>query len=195
MSNDKAAFLGPRSENHEALENLILEALRDHVYWRRNFHPEDPPAIEEIDKSQASFLEKNSRLQQELFSILAELKRGVPFYSLRYFGHINGDLLLPAIVGYFAAMLYNQNNVVAESSPVTIVKELEYVKALTNMLGLPKLDLKRLRHSPESCSWGHLCSGGTTANMEALWVARNIKFYPLSVRLMTEIRDEFSFLK
>ena len=38
-------FLGPYGENDALLEKLVVEFLRDHVYWRRNFHPEDPPAI------------------------------------------------------------------------------------------------------------------------------------------------------
>jgi hypothetical protein len=38
-------FLGPYGENDQLLEKLVVEFLRDHVYWRRNFHPEDPPAI------------------------------------------------------------------------------------------------------------------------------------------------------
>ena len=40
-----ACFLGPYGENDTLLEKLVVEFLRDHVYWRRNFHPEDPPAI------------------------------------------------------------------------------------------------------------------------------------------------------
>src|SRR5262245_32602649 len=34
-------FLGPKAENADLLERLVLEALRDCVFWRRNFHPED----------------------------------------------------------------------------------------------------------------------------------------------------------
>ena len=40
-----ACFLGPYGENDGLLEHMVVEFLRDHVYWRRNFHPEDPPAI------------------------------------------------------------------------------------------------------------------------------------------------------
>jgi hypothetical protein len=29
-------FLGPYGENDELLERLVVEFLRDHVYWRRN---------------------------------------------------------------------------------------------------------------------------------------------------------------
>lgn len=131
----KAAFLGPHSENNDILEELIIEALRDHFYWRRNFHLEDTPAITQKDKIDPIFLDLTAKLRQELFNILSELKKGVPFYSLRYLGHINSDLLIAAIVGYFSAMLYNQNNVVVESSPITIEKELEYIDALARMVG------------------------------------------------------------
>lgn len=32
-----ACFLGPYGENNNLLEKLVVEFLRDHVYWRRNF--------------------------------------------------------------------------------------------------------------------------------------------------------------
>ena len=38
---------------------------------------------------------------------------------MRSHGHMLWDQVLPAMVGYFAGMLYNQNNVAAEASPVT----------------------------------------------------------------------------
>jgi hypothetical protein len=34
-------FLGTKAENADMLERLVLETLRDCVFWRRNFHPED----------------------------------------------------------------------------------------------------------------------------------------------------------
>ena len=34
--------------------------------------------------------------------------------------------------------------------------------------------------------WGHLTSGGTVANFEALWVARNVKYLPVSLRWVAE---------
>jgi hypothetical protein len=38
----EAWFLGTKAENAEELERLIVEAIRDHAFWRRNFHPQDP---------------------------------------------------------------------------------------------------------------------------------------------------------
>jgi len=43
----EAWFLGPRGENAEEFERLVVDALRDHVYWRRNYHPGDPSHITE----------------------------------------------------------------------------------------------------------------------------------------------------
>ena len=195
MSIEKAAFLGPQAENQEILEKFIDDVLKDYIYWRRNIHPEDSPAISEEDKVQPEIIFKNSELKKELFKILSELKKGAPTFSKRYFGHLLSDLFIPSIVGYFAAMLYNQNNVVAEVSPVTTNKELEYMREISKMLSYPEMDNTKLSHEPAATSWGHLTSGGTSANLEAMWVARNIKFYPLSVKLLTKRNNSFSELK
>jgi len=193
MSIEKAAFLGPQAENQEILEELINDVLKDYIYWRRNIHPEDLPSITERDKFDDTFLQKNSELKQELFTILSELKKGAPTFSKRYFGHLLSDLYISSVVGYFGAMLYNQNNVVAEVSPVTSVKELEYMSEISKMLSYPQMDIDKLSSSPSESSWGHLSSGGTSANLEALWVARNVKFYPLAIRLLAK-NEEFKEL-
>ena len=191
----KAAFLGPQAENKEILEDLIIDALRDYIYWRRNIHPEDLPSVSEKDKIQPSFVQTKSAVKQELFNILSELKKGAPIFSKRYFGHILSDLFIPSVAGYFAAMLYNQNNVVAEVSPVTIEKELDYIKEISKMFSYPVLDINKLSKSPKDSSWGHLSAGGTTANLEAMWVARNIKFFPLAIRLLSKTNNKFKNLQ
>ena len=43
-------FLGPKAENAETFERLLLDAFRDHVFWRRNHHPEDGFLVEESEK-------------------------------------------------------------------------------------------------------------------------------------------------
>jgi glutamate/tyrosine decarboxylase-like PLP-dependent enzyme len=192
----KAAFLGPKGENADELERLLLEVLRDHVFWRRNFHPSDPRLIDERDKRSEAFDEMSARLRDELSQILAQLKRAAPLYSPRQVAHIVSDPSLPALVGYFAGLLYNQNNVVAEVSPETVREEREYFKGLAQMLGyppfLPETLPSETRTGRPAYSWGHLCSGGTVANLEALWIARNVRLYPLAVRLVVEESDEFA---
>ena len=194
----KAAFLGPKGENADELERLLLEVLRDHVFWRRNFHPSDQRLIDERDKRSPEYDEMMARMRDKLFQILAELKRAAPLYSTRQIAHIVSDPTLPALVGYFAGLLYNQNNVVAEVSPETVREEREYLKALARMVGypdfLPETIPAGAREERTPFSWGHLCSGGTVANLESLWMARNVRLYPLAVRLLAAQESDFEYL-
>jgi glutamate/tyrosine decarboxylase-like PLP-dependent enzyme len=186
----KSWFLGPKSENADLMERLMLEVFRDHVFWRRNFHPEDEVVIQEIDKR--NYEDAASKMRKELFSLLAQLKAGVPFFSPRYVGHMLSDVFVPAMLGYFAGMLYNPNNVTSEVSPVTARLELECTLQLARLVGY--IDNEQLKiassnlHKPNAKLpvWGHLTSGGTVANLEALWVARNLKYFPLAVKRMLE---------
>ena len=164
-----AWFLGPRGENAELLERLVTEALRDHVFWRRNYHPEDGITIRETEKRSEGYEDAVATLTQELMGLLAELKRGVPFFSGRYKGHMSFEQTIASQIGYFAAMLYNPNNVAIEASPVTTRLELEVAAQLAAMIG----------YDPAT-SWGHLASGGTVANFEALWIARNVLYLPVA---------------
>jgi glutamate/tyrosine decarboxylase-like PLP-dependent enzyme len=165
----RAWFLGPRGENAELLERLVVESLRDHVFWRRNYHPEDGFTIRETDKRQEGYENSVAVLTQELLGLLAELKQDVPFFSGRYKGHMIAEQTIAAQVGYFATMLYNPNNIAAEISPVTTRLEMEVAADLARMIG----------YDPRS-SWGHLTSGGTVANFEALWLARSARYLPVA---------------
>src|SRR5690606_24928417 len=92
-----ALFLGPYGENDTLLEAMVVEFLRDHVYWRRNFHPEDPPAIPTHAAQSPGYQAITARMRRELHSLSAALKRSVPFHSPRYIGHMASDLLLPGL--------------------------------------------------------------------------------------------------
>lgn len=88
--------------------------------------------------------------------------------------------------------MFNPNNVSVEASPVATVLELEAGKQLCKMLGyrleegmiLPGFpdEIEPALGPGERVSWGHITCGGTVANLESLWAARNLKFYPLSLR-------------
>jgi glutamate/tyrosine decarboxylase-like PLP-dependent enzyme len=161
----RAWFLGPRAENADMLERLVVEALRDHVFWRRNFHPEDGFVIRELDKRSEGYESAVATLTQELLGLLAALKRDVPFFSGRYKGHMLFEQTIAGQIGYIAAMLYNPNNISAEAAPVTTRLELEVAAQLARMIGYD-----------ETRCWGHLTSGGTVANFESLWIARNVHY-------------------
>ena len=178
-------MIGPKAENMEIFRSLILEALDDHMYWRRNFHPEDKHVISAVDQSKEGYRKFTDNLRDLMFEFLSDAKDGIPFFSPRYVGHMNTDLLLPSLVGYFSAMLYNQNNVSDEASPVTVRLEGEVIDMLLKMVGMnprPRPQSKDEAEDKEG-GWGYLCSGGTAANIYSLWVARNLRTLPIAVRL------------
>ena len=179
--NTSALFLGTKAENAGIFEKLILDAFRDHVFWRRNFHPEDPMFLSQNDKRSYGYEETVDSFKSKFYELISRLKKSVPFYSPRYLGHMTADILMPAIVGYFSTMLYNPNNVCYEASPVTSELEIEVGRDLAHLMGF---------YSQKS--WAHLTSGGTVANIEALWVIRNIKYFPLVAKgIIKKYKKEF----
>ena len=168
-----AMFIGPKAENGDVLIDSINNVLDDYIYWRKNYFPMDSSTMgtETKEENYLFFDEFNSSLQ----SMLNELKEGFPFHSPRYMGHMLSGQTLPSIVGYFAGMLYNPNNVTDEAAPVTVAKEIEYGRLICEMIGYST-----------SKSWAHICSGGTLANLEALWVARLVQFLPLCIQEVCE---------
>lgn len=169
-------FLGSYGENNDAFEKILVELLRDHVYWRRNFHPEDPPPISTLASASPEYREFMARMRRELHLLTAALKRSVPFASPRYIGHMASDLLLPGLIAQMAALPYNPNNVVDEAAPVTVDLEIDAGLQLARMLGMPADESRR------PCAFGHLTSGGSMANYEALWLQRSVRSFPLALK-------------
>ena len=169
-------FLGPSGENDRWLEELIVEFVRDHAFWRRNFHPEDGHRITAESFYRPDFLQAKARTRQALIRLSGELKRSVPFFHPRYVGHMSSDLLIPGLVARIVTTLYNPNNVSEEAAPVTLTHELETGRELASMFGF------NVDPSVAPCAWGHLTSGGTLANYEALWNFRAVKFYGVALQ-------------
>ncbi len=173
---DAPCFLGPYGENDTLLEKLVVEFLRDHVYWRRNVHPEDPPAIATDAATTPAYREFEARMRRELHSLSAALKRSVPFHSPRYIGHMVSDLLLPGLAAQFLALPYNPNNVSYDAAPVTIDLEIKAGLQLARMFGYVD-DPAR-----PDCAFGHLTSGGTLANLQGLRLTLATKAFPVALR-------------
>ncbi|MCC2615065.1 hypothetical protein LJ739_02260 [Aestuariibacter halophilus] len=171
-----AYFLGAYAENNDVFEEAWLEFYRDHVYWRRSFHPEDSPPVEVVSQYQDGFLKKVGATKQALHQLTAKLKQSVPFYHPRYIGHMSSDLLMSGLLGQMITTLYNPNNVSVEAAPVTVDLELEYAKKLAQMLGFKTDDTL-----PE-CAFGNLTSGGTLANYQGLWYGLALKHYPFALQ-------------
>lgn len=170
-----ACFLGPYGENDTLLEKLVVEFLRDHVYWRRNFHPEDPPAISTAAAQHPDYQAFEARMRRELHQLSAALKKSVPFHSPRYIGHMASDLLLPGLAAQILTLPYNPNNVSEDAAPVTVELEVKVGLQLAGMLGYID-DPAR-----PDCAFGHLTSGGTLANYQALRLALAQKAFPVAL--------------
>jgi glutamate/tyrosine decarboxylase-like PLP-dependent enzyme len=176
----EAWFLGPKAENAEILHELIGAAIDRHIRFRRECYPEDPEHVTPEIKAEQGYLMAREELRQAASELFEALAQSVPFASLRYQGHMLWDQALPAIVGYFGAMLYNQNNVAAEASPITTQLEISVGNDLCRMLGLtppPASD-----PDPKATyAWGHITADGSIANIEGLWAARNARYLAVSV--------------
>ena len=165
-------FLGTKGENSDFFLDMLNVMMKEHVSWRQGFHPEDPPAISNKSLASPEAADARKKLKETLATLSTRLQKGSnPWFSDRYLGHMTSDILLPGIVGYMAAMLYNSNNVVYEASPATTEMELEVGLQLARLLGYNS-----------DKAWGNITSGGTNANFQALWYARNLKSFPLAVK-------------
>lgn len=161
-------FLGPHAENSKYWEEAISTIFTDYVYWRKNYYSKDGNLMSASDYQKGDTFHREFSVY--LDTMLNDLKQSYPFHSPRYMGHMLSEQTLPAVMGYFATLLYNPNNVTEEAAPVTVEKELEFGKRICQMLGYG------------SKGWAHLSSGGSSANLEALWAARQSQFFPLVLR-------------
>lgn len=176
MKNDNfdinALFLGPKSENGQFFKDALISCVDDHLFWRKDFHPEDEPIISYQEKKCDSFQNVQDRTLSVLDRLSALMREtSAPWHSPRYLGHMNSEVLMASILGYVTAVFYNANNCAYEGSPATTPMELEV-----------GMDLCRLLGYDTSKSWGHITCDGTIANMEGLWYARNISSLPFAIQ-------------
>jgi len=84
-----------------------------------------------------------------------------PFFHPAYAGQMLKPPHPAAVAGYLTAMLINPNNHALDGGPATAQMEKEVVAELAAMFGMP-------------AHLGHLTTSGTIANLEALFVAREL---------------------
>jgi len=169
-----AWFLGPKGENGALMHELVNKALAAHVRFRHDVYPDDPPFITSKMKAAPKYKRALKVIRRDFDAVLRALQESGAFFSMRSQGHMLWDVTIPGLAGYFAAMLYNQNNVAAEAGPVTTMMEIAVGDDLCRMLGF------FVPSDPQATprSWGHITCDGSIANMEGLWMARNLKFFP-----------------
>lgn len=181
----EALFLGTHGGNADKLYELMGLAVAGNTLSRNSYYPQDPDYLDKSVKETPGYGATLDLLESEYGKLIQQLQGSGAFYSMRSIGHMLWDVSVPGILGYFAALLYNQNNVAAEASPVTTLMEIQVGNELCKLLGYHITPmLPGSEQAPEDLikGWGHITCDGSVANLEGLWMARNLTFYPVSVR-------------
>ncbi|MGW4399481.1 pyridoxal phosphate-dependent decarboxylase family protein [Amycolatopsis nivea] len=131
---------------------LIDQALRGVEAWERKWGPFTPSPASEPDVDLPALLENYA----------ARMDASFPFFHPRYAGQMLKPPHPVAVAAYLAAMVVNPNNHALDASQATSPMEVEVIADLARMFGFAQPSL------------GHLTSSGTIANLEALWVAREL---------------------
>jgi glutamate/tyrosine decarboxylase-like PLP-dependent enzyme len=134
------------------LEHWLTRAADTVADWQQTFGAfATHPSVEVSDeKFGAAFGELATRLADNY-----------PFFHPAYAGQMMTPPHPAAVAGYLAAMLINPNNHALDAGPATAAMEKEVVAQLAAMFGF-------------GSHLGHLTTSGTIANLEALFVAREL---------------------
>jgi glutamate/tyrosine decarboxylase-like PLP-dependent enzyme len=146
-------YIGPKGENIHLLQSLIDGLLKQHAAWRDSFFTDDASLYPQN-------LETDGALKKELDLLIAKSMQGIPTFHPRYSAQMTKDTTIPAILGQMVFLLTNPNNHAYEGGPITTLLEVEVTDMLLKMCGFHE-------------GWGHLTSGGSLANTEALWAIRD----------------------
>jgi glutamate/tyrosine decarboxylase-like PLP-dependent enzyme len=120
--------------------------------WQDGFGPVEPDP---------SMLVSDERFASVFGEFTQRLRNNYPFFHPSYAGQMLKPPHPAAVVGYLTAMLINPNNHALDGGPATGEMEKEVVARLAAMFGL-------------GTHLGHLTTSGTVANLEALYVAREL---------------------
>lgn len=146
---------------------LLSEALESLDQWRASFGSAVPEPVG-VDGAGSGASEgapvgmvEEKRLAEVLTELATRLEGNYPFHHRRYAGQMLKPPHPVAWLAYALTMSVNPNNHALDGGPPTSRMEKEVVAELAAMMGFPKV-------------LGHLTSGGTIANLEALWIAREL---------------------
>ncbi|MGW3668743.1 pyridoxal phosphate-dependent decarboxylase family protein [Streptomyces sp. NPDC005141] len=120
--------------------------------WANTFGPYQPHPSLQVD---------DDRFAGAFEELTGRLKDNYPFFHPHYAGQMLKPPHPAAVVGYLTTMLINPNNHALDGGPATAAMEREAVAQLAAMFGY-------------DTHLGHLTTSGTIANLEALFVAREL---------------------
>ncbi|MEV5439809.1 aminotransferase class I/II-fold pyridoxal phosphate-dependent enzyme [Streptomyces sp. NPDC052682] len=134
------------------LQHWLGRATHAIQEWADGHGPYQPHPSLQVDED---------RLAAAFEEFTGRLKDNYPFFHPRYAGQMLKPPHPAAVVGYLTAMLINPNNHALDGGPATARMEREAVARLAGMFGY-------------DTHLGHLTTSGTIANLEALFVAREL---------------------
>ena len=120
--------------------------------WQDRFAPFEPDASLDIS---------DERFASAFTDLTERLRDNYPFFHPFYAGQMLKPPHPAAVAGYLTTMLINPNNHALDGGPATARMEKEVVAQLARMFGF-------------GTHLGHLTTSGTIANLEALYVAREL---------------------
>jgi glutamate/tyrosine decarboxylase-like PLP-dependent enzyme len=101
-------------------------------------------------------------LREALLAAAERMRNNYPYHHPLYIGQMLKPPHAVARLAYALAMFLNPNNHALDGSGATSPLEKEAVAEIARMFGW-------------ETHLGHLCGGGTMANFEALWIARELR--------------------
>src|SRR6266849_5025696 len=110
----------------------------------------------------ASGVPGGARTEEVMLALAEELQDNYPYFHPLYAGQMLKPPHAVARLAYSLAMYINPNNHALDGGRATSALEKEAVAEIAAMFGWKDF-------------LGHLCGGGTMANLEALWVAGQLK--------------------
>ena len=158
-------FLGTRAENGQVFKELIGKAVDHVIQYRQDYLPGEPETITPEVKASPEYQAGMNALMDAYDELLKYLNEyATPYFSMRYQGHVLWDTTLPAMLGYFATMLHNPNQLSIQLSTATTLLELQVGRDLCAMVGFGSDN----KIEP----WSHITAGGSIAIVEAVWATR-----------------------
>ena len=124
-------------------------------------------ALQTLDKGFAALPEftpqyDRAAIDTVLQEVAARMADNYPYHHPRYAGQMLKPPHPVARLAYALSLWLNPNNHALDGGRASSAMEKECIEALGRLFGLPAV-------------LGHLCGGGTMANLEALWVAGQLR--------------------
>lgn len=140
--------------NFEPYLEILRSSLTKLDVWRKSY--------DDLRSTQDAEIPPSAAIHKIISDLETKLEGNYPFHHPQYAGQMLKPPHPVAWLAYTLAMTINPNNHALDGGPPTSALEKECIKKLASMIGYKDPWL------------GHLTSTGTIANLEALFVAREI---------------------